>query len=76
MLRDKFLRMLVFYSIVVKMPLNLRQKINGSAKTPSALLTCSLLRKLGFGAGATLPTAGGSLGALGMRAVLAKGSLH
>lgn len=62
MLRDEFLRMLVFYSIVVKMPLNLRQKIKGSAKTPSALLTCSLPRKLGFGMGATLPTAGGSLG--------------
>lgn len=73
MLTDESLRMLVFYTIVVKMSLNLRQKIKGSAKTPLALLTCRSPQEAGVWGRVTLPTAGG---VPGMRAVPAKGSLH
>jgi len=59
MLTDESLRMLVFYTIVVKMSLNLRQKIKGSAKTPLALLTCRSPQEAGVWGRVTLPTAGG-----------------
>ena len=72
-LTDGFLRMLVFYTIVVKMPLNLRRKIKGSAKTPLALLTCRSPQEAGVWGRSNTAHCGGLPG---MRAVPAKGSLH
>ena len=73
MLTDESLRMLVFYTIVVKMSLNLRQKIKRSAKTLLALLTCRSPQEAGvWGQGNTAHCGG----VPGMRAIPAKGSLH